>query len=131
DTDVAVAFGVARHAMTSRGHRYLRPLHLLYGLLQVDAFTQAIERLGGSPDAIETRVLAALDESDADPEAVERAGYALGYVYQVARVTEREVSLGDLWARLVRDGELAALVEVDPDDLLFVLVHGTPQPTLD
>lgn len=131
DTDVAVAFGVARHAMTSRGHRYLRPLHLLYGLLQVDTFTQALERLGGVPDAIETRVLAALDERAEDPEAVERVGYALGYVYQVARITEREVSLGDLWARIGSDDELAALLEVDPDDLLFVLVHGMPQPTLD
>ena len=61
ETDAEVALHVALHEGRSRGHEWLSSLHLLYGLLQDEAVAAAIRRSGGDPDALEDRVLAALD----------------------------------------------------------------------
>ncbi len=131
DGDSAVAFSVASHAMTSRGQSAMVPLHLLYGLLQDQTFTSAIERLGGVPDAIETRVLAELDKPITDIETASHfVGSLLSYVYAVAQATERTISIVDLWAGLTHD-DVAKLVEVDAHTLLFLLAHGIPAPEPD
>lgn len=131
DPDAAVAWGVATHELTSRGHAAMWPMHLLYGLLQVEAFTAAIERLGGKPDAIETRVLDKLATAGAvDDERVPQLAQVLGYAYAVAQHQERTITITDLWARLGRLG-IERELDVSAHELLFVLVHGMPPPPPD
>src|SRR6185295_18401248 len=58
--DAEVALHVAAHeANVSR--QEVSSLHVLYGLLQDETTTQAIATAGGNPDALEDRVLAALE----------------------------------------------------------------------
>jgi ATP-dependent Clp protease adaptor protein ClpS len=131
DSDANVVFGVAMHAVTSRGHSAMSPIHLLYGLLQDETFTGAIKQLGGDPDAIETRILGVLDAHAAeDTKGIEVVGSLLSYTYAVARQHDRKVTVVDLWARLAVLDE-AKLLEVPADELLFRLVHGMPAPPPD
>jgi ATP-dependent Clp protease adaptor protein ClpS len=131
DADASVVFGVAMHAVTTRGHTAMWPLHLIYGLLQDETFTAAIKRLGGDPDAIETRVLAALEaHAPDDPAGMDLVGHLLSYTYAVAKHHERKVTITDLWARLAVLDE-ATLLEVPAPELLFLLVHGMPAPPPD
>src|SRR5690348_1284784 len=84
DADASIAWGVATHEVTSRGHTGMWPLHLVYGMLQVETFTDAIKRVGGNPDAIENRVMGALDAATRDdPTGLEQVGHLLGYTYAV------------------------------------------------
>lgn len=131
DTDANVAFGVATHAVTARAHPAMVPLHLLYGLLQVETFTDAITKLGGSPDAIEGRVLEELEEPLAHVDLDARMlGGLLSYVYAVADATGRPITIVDLWARLALV-DVARLVEIEPHELTFLLVHGMAAPPPD
>jgi ATP-dependent Clp protease adaptor protein ClpS len=131
DADASVVFGVARHAVTTRGHTAMWPLHLIYGLLQDETFTAAIKRLDGDPDAVETRVLAALDaHTRDDPKGQELAGHVLGYSWAVAKHHDRKVTIIDLWGRLALLDE-AALLGVPGDELHFLLVHRMPAPPPD
>jgi ATP-dependent Clp protease adaptor protein ClpS len=135
DGDANVVFGVAMHAVTTRGHTAMCPLHLIYGLLQDETFTGAIKKLGGDPDAVETRVLAALDhltvaQAGENPAGGDVVGHLLSYTYAVAKHHDRKVTIVDLWARLAVLGE-AKLLEVPAHELLFLLVHGMPAPPPD
>lgn len=130
DGDAAIAWGVAVHEVTSRGHHGMWPLHLLYGMLQVEAFTDAIERVGGHPDAIENRVLGALDAAKDDAKGIEQVGHLLSYTYAVAHHHDRKITLVDLWAKLA-PLEVAKLLEVEAHELLFLLVHGMAPPAPD
>jgi ATP-dependent Clp protease adaptor protein ClpS len=131
DADANVVFGVAMHAVTSRGHAAMSPIHLIYGLLQDETFIGALKQLGGDPDAAETRVLAALDaRATEDAAGMETVGSLLSYTYAVAQHHERKVTTVDLWARLAMLDE-AKLLEVSAHDLLFLLVHGMPAPPPD
>jgi ATP-dependent Clp protease adaptor protein ClpS len=131
DADANVVFGVAMHAVTTRGHTAMSPIHLVYGLLQDETFTGAIKQLGGDPDAIETRVLAALDaRATEDAAGMETVGSLLSYSYAVAQHHERKVTIVDLWARLAVLDE-TKLLEVPVHELLFLLVHSLPMPPPD
>lgn len=131
DPDAAVAWAVATHELTSRGQPAMWPVHMLYGLLQVEAFTAAIERLGGTLDAIETRVLDKLASAGAvDDERVGQLARVLGYAYAIARHHERQITITDLWAGLAPLG-IERELDVSGHDLLFVLVHGMPAPPPD
>src|SRR5947209_8837352 len=59
DTDAAKAMQLAVRAAKPRGQ--LGDVHVLWGLLHVESFAVAIEALGGSPPAIEKRVLTAME----------------------------------------------------------------------
>jgi ATP-dependent Clp protease adaptor protein ClpS len=107
------------------------PLHLVYGMLQVETFTDAIKRVEGDPDAIENRVMGALDAAPKeDPKGLEQVGHLLGYTYAVAHHHERKITLVDLWAKLA-PLEVAKLLEIEPHELLFLLVHGMALPEAD
>jgi len=134
--DVQVALSVATHEAQAR-HQTIAPVHLLYGLLQVEAFTAAIERLGGMASAIEERVHAELDgrgqgEGEREIDEQDAAAVALGSASITAKHAGRPAGCADLWAFLIRT-DVAKLVEVPPPvALLFVLAHGhlEPSPTL-
>jgi ATP-dependent Clp protease adaptor protein ClpS len=131
DGDVSVAWGVAVHEVTSRGHTSMWPLHLVYGMLQVETFTDAIRKIGGNPDAIENRVMGALDAAPKDDaKGMEQVGHLLSYTYAVAHHYERKITLVDLWARLA-SLDVAKLLELEAHELLFLLVHGMAAPEAD
>lgn len=126
DENAAVVFSVAKHELVSRKHEALSTLHLLYGLLQDETFTDAITAVGGVPDAIETRVLAKLDEAP-EGAAVDDAIHVINRSYGISHHNGRKISVADLWLGLwATDG--AALVDVDHADLAFQLVHGMKPP---
>lgn len=136
DPDFEVALGVAEHEAKSRGHEYLSPAHLVYGLAQVDSFNAAIERLEGEPAKLEAFALDALDQQAGphDPARLYEGAHVLGYALDGARWMGRAVTCTDLWARLAATelGKAAAkAANVDPTALLFVLAHGMPEPSLD
>ncbi len=131
DGDVSIAWGVAVNEVKTRGHTGMWPLHLLFGMLQVEAFTDAIKRVGGSPDAIENRVMGALDAAAKDDaKGMEQLGHVISYTYAVAHHHERKVTLVDLWSKLA-SLDIAKLVEVEAHELLFLLVHGMAAPEAD
>jgi len=128
ETDAEVALHVALHEARSRAHAWLSSLHVLYGLLQDEGVVSAIRRSGGDPDALEDRVLAALDAHAAGAEAAREAGWILAYAVASAEHTGRATSCTDLWAALSRSSsEGAALVDavgVNRAAVLFLLFHG-------
>jgi ATP-dependent Clp protease adaptor protein ClpS len=131
DGDATIVWGVATHEVTSRGHTGLWPLHLVYGLMQVEAFTDAIKKIGGNPDAIENRVLGALDAAAKDDATgMQHVGQILSHAYAVAQHQERKITMVDLWARLASH-DVAKLLEVEAHELLFLLVHGMAMPEPD
>lgn len=130
DSDTAVVFSVAGHAMTSRGHAQMQPIHLLYGLLQDETFTGAIKTLGGDPDEIETKVLADLDALEPDPAAPAQLIDVINYSYAVASHHDRKITVADLWGRLFRTAQ-PTVGSVDTYDLYFLLTHATGQPPLE
>jgi len=119
DVDAAVAVHVAHREATER-RLPVTPTHLLYGLLQTDAFAAA---LGDRAAAIEERVLAALGERPVD--------FALGVEIEAhtsvaAQHEHRQATVADLWFRLART--TAAEFIPDPSAVLFTLVHKLPEP---
>jgi len=136
DADLEIAVTVAQHEARTRNHAHLWPLHLLHGLLQDEAFTAAIGRLGGDATAMETHVQDQLDRrrDPVDDEAGHEAAHVLGYAHWTAKSHDRPATCIDLWSRLSR-AEVAkaacAAGRVDPLALLFLLVHGMPEPTTD
>jgi ATP-dependent Clp protease adaptor protein ClpS len=133
DEDAAVVVSVATHEAGSRQHPELWPIHLLYGLMQDEAFTEAIGKLGGDATAIEHRVLAELDRRPAR-EHDEGARMETVRVLALAhRGGERKITTKDLWAYLARTttGQLVESVdarELTRHALLFALVHGMREP---
>jgi ATP-dependent Clp protease adapter protein ClpS len=128
DADAEVALHVAVHEGKQRQHEWLSSLHLLYGLLQDETVAEAIRRTGGDVEALEDRVLAALDAHQVTPQTAREAGWILAYAIGTSEHTERRASCTDLWAALAKSGsEAAALVEAAGTSLvavLFVLFHG-------
>ena len=122
DVDAAVAIHVAHREATERSLP-VSPAHLLFGLLQVDAFTAAIVKVGGDATAIEQRVTAALADRPSDGAL----GLQLEANASIAAQHEgRAATITDLWYRLART-PAAALVD-KPYELLFVLVHNLVEP---
>jgi ATP-dependent Clp protease adaptor protein ClpS len=132
DPDLDVVLAVAQHEMTSRGHGYVSPLHLLYGLVQDETFAAAIGRLAGDSSQFESFAQAGLDKHQAHDETAAQEGMlVLGYMFAAAGAQGRAATCTDLWARLVRTDAgkaAAAAAKVDPVALLFLLVHGMPEP---
>jgi len=128
EPDAEVALHVALHEARSRRHEWLSPLHILYGLLQDEAVVAAIQRAGGDPNALEDRVLAALDAHQASADAARAAAWILAYSAAVSEDTGRGASCTDLWAALSRSSsEGAALVDAAGASrvaVLFLLFHG-------
>ena len=129
DDDAGVALRVARHEAHTRGQEP-STLHVLYGLLQVDAVTAAIAAAGGDADALEDRVLAALAGGGVgEPEALERVLVRAAWT---ARQCERRIRCADLWAYLEDDRAGAVLVaqRLDRGAVLFRMTHGAVPPAL-
>jgi ATP-dependent Clp protease adaptor protein ClpS len=130
DEDAEIVFHVAWREANTR-QQQLSPLHLLYGLLQDDGFVASIARAGGDATAIEHRVLEALDVGD-PVRGHDEALDVLTRAVQVAESHGRRAGCVDLWAYLVHS-PAGALVEIAPvrrDALLFLTVHGRPEPAL-
>ncbi|MCX5746027.1 MAG: ATP-dependent Clp protease adaptor ClpS [Proteobacteria bacterium] len=132
EADVALA--VATREATQRG-QILAPLHLLYGLLQDDAFVAAIAAVGGDAAAIEHRVLDDLDALVQAPDLARRetpdnAAFAVVMARLYARHHGRPVTCADLWHAIARTtaASLVQAGEADPGKLAFVLVHGPSEP---
>ena len=130
EDDAKVVITVAMHAMKSRAHPEMWPIHLLYGLLQDEAFTSAIQKLDGDPDLAETQVLAALEERKVEPNGAPQVMSLLNHCYAVSRHLERKVSVAEL-ATYVLQTDAAAFVAVDTYELRFVLAHGMKMPPAD
>jgi len=130
DGDAQIAFTVAGHAMTSRGHAEMWPLHLLYGLLQDETFTNAIKASGGDPDAIETKVLAELDERKTDEIGARQLIDVINRAYYIAQSHERKITIVDLAGRVLAS-DAGKLVAAETFEIYFRLVHGMAPMTLD
>jgi ATP-dependent Clp protease adaptor protein ClpS len=122
DGDAEVVLHVAAHEARAR-EQPLTSLHVLYGLLQDERIVEAMRESGADPEALETRVHAALDDkTERDPDDGARV---YGYAAHHAHASERSATPRDLWAYL-RGSEAARLV--DPPTIakiLFRLCHGT------
>ena len=123
DTDADIALTVARHEARTR-QQHLGPLHLLYGLLQDERIVAALERLGRDPRACEHATLDALDAKA--PGRADIATAVLRYAIGIARGHDRLATCVDLWAAIAK--AKVSCADVDPLDVLFVLVHGEPEP---
>jgi len=127
--DAEVALHVAAHEASAR-EQELSSLHVLYGLLQDEAVTQAIATAGGDPDVLEDRVLAAL----ATPVevALDDGQWLIGRAVAMARHAERLASCVDLWAYLgdSHAGRLVDASRLDRAATLFALFHGGREPEL-
>jgi ATP-dependent Clp protease adaptor protein ClpS len=137
DADAAVALALAKKAAGDRGHPSVLPLHLLYGLVEDEKIVAAIARLEGNAQALEDRITAELDKLPRDTRDAAVLGqidFVLGVAYQSALSSKQPVTCTSLLAYLLRTG-VAKLVEevgkVSPHALLFVLVHGMPEPLTD
>lgn len=130
DGDAQVVFSVAGHAMTSRGHAEMWALHLLYGLLQDESFTGALKTQGGDPDAVETNVLAELDERKTDDAGAAQLVDVINRSYFIAQGADRKVSVVDLAGRVLAT-DAAALLGVDAYELYFRIVHDMAVPPLE
>src|SRR5207237_1331437 len=93
DEDAEIALAVARHEAKSRSQP-LAPIHVLYGLIQSEPITAAIEQLGGEVDPLVDRVLAALDRAPGHPQGEELVAYAAA----IAHAHGRPASCADLWS---------------------------------
>ena len=129
DADARAALEVARVEWGKRGVATFLPVHVLWGLLQIERFAVAIEALGGSPAAIENAVLEELDHPTLAPEEVSRV---LNHAAGAALALKREATIVGLWIGLARTNA-ATLVDVPPlssHALSFWLVHGCREPAV-
>jgi ATP-dependent Clp protease adaptor protein ClpS len=132
DGDADVAMHVAGHEARQRD-QLLTATHVLYGLVQDEQIAEAIRKTGGDVDALEDRILAALDRevTQEDADATRRA---LATAVNVAdgAGNPRRCGVVDLWAYLTRgDQALLEAAKVDRTAVLFVLFHGAPAPVVD
>lgn len=137
DEALQVALRVAAQKARTRAEP-LEPLHLLYALLRDETIRRAAERLGAKVDAIEGWVLARLDRT------LRSASSPRLYSDKAAAILELTVTPRASYGQSARLVELlAALIRVEPStveacaagglrpvDLLFLLVHGSPESEL-
>ena len=130
-TDAEVALHVAMHEATSRGQA-LSSHHVLYGLLQDETVAAAIATAGGSADALEDRVLAAMAAPTA-PEIGAHGEPITWRIEQVAALAEsrgRRATCVDLFYALA-ETRAAALCDdagLDRAAVMYALVHGGRPP---
>ena len=123
DEDAGVAVHVARHEVRTR-RQEPSTVHVLYGLLQVDAVTAAIGDAGVDAAALEDQVLAALVEGGRGE--FEALNWTLRRAEHSAQGAARQIGCADLWAYL-GDGRASAVLakaQVDRAAVLFRLAHG-------
>lgn len=133
DADAQVALHVAEHAQRSRNQATLAAAHVLYGLIQDEAIGVAIRAAGGDPEALEDRVLVALDAPADHQRAITADAQALlTHAVGSAYSHQRKVSTTDLWAYLLRTDASALLSagKLDGLTVLHILVHATQLPAL-
>jgi ATP-dependent Clp protease adapter protein ClpS len=127
--EAEVALHVAGHEARAR-RQDLSSLHVLYGLLQDEAVSEAIATAGGDAAALEDRVLAALSTPAED--ARDDGQWLLGRAVAVARHADRLASCTDLWAYLGNSyaGRLVDQSQLDRAATLFALFHGGREPEI-
>ena len=132
DPDVDLALHVASREAQSRGQA-IGSLHLLSGLLRVDAVAAAIAKLGGDAPAMEVHVLGELDRAPAGAGIDDLARRGLEGEIAAAVNQGRRATAAGVWVRLDRDVVARAVAAggVDPRALLFQLVHGYAEDDLD
>jgi hypothetical protein len=134
DGDAEVVLHVAQHECSQRGQA-LSTIHALYGLAQDETIVETLRACGHDPEALENRVLAALDEARRVeyPEVTEGFRYLYAYAIHSAHSADRQVTPVDLWAHLDDSdaGDLLEAAGISHDDVLFRLVHKHPAPSLD
>jgi ATP-dependent Clp protease adapter protein ClpS len=127
-TEMQVVLHVANHEATTR-RQQLAPMHLAYGLLQDDAFVEAVKASEGDADAIEARILSEMDRGVMDLMAgseVPEAVMAVAHASATAQMAGRTATCADLFGHLLRThgGPLFDEPPLNPHALLFLLVHG-------
>jgi ATP-dependent Clp protease adaptor protein ClpS len=132
--DAAVVVSVATHEAGSRNHPEIWPIHLLYGLMQDEAFTEAIGKLGGDASTIENRVLAELDRRPAREHDEGARVEAMRVLAMAHHGGDRKMTCKDLWAYLARTTtgnlvERAETPDVTRHALVFTLAHGMREPS--
>lgn len=137
DEDAEIALHLAAHEAGSR-REAVAPIHLLFALVQDQTVADAIRKSGGDVEAIEDRLFAALETTDApgrqkgeSDEYTAEATAAIAWAVYPARGADRRATCVDLWGGLLRvDSGVAALLEaggVEPAEVLFTLVHGVAE----
>jgi ATP-dependent Clp protease adaptor protein ClpS len=136
DTDAEVALHVAQHECKNRGQA-LSSIHILYGLIQDETIVAALRDAGHDPEALETRVLAALDGAtpspDPDLDVTERVQLLYARALYSAQTANRKATCIDLWAYLA-ESDAAALLDgtnIAHVDVLFRLYHRHGPQRLD
>lgn len=119
DADAEVVLHVAAHEARSRGGD-LTSVHVLYGLLQDERITAAMREAGVDPDALEDRVLRALDAATGE-DAHDVYGRAAAH----ANHAERRATTTDLWAYLRGTAAAQLLDNSVLARVLFQLCHGS------
>jgi ATP-dependent Clp protease adaptor protein ClpS len=132
--DAAIVVSVATHEAGTRHHPEIWPIHLLYGLMQDEAFTEAIAKLGGDASAIETRVLAELDRRPAREHDEGARLEAMRVLAMAHHGGDRKMTCKDLWAYLARTttGQLVESEEAKDltrHALVFAFAHGMREPS--
>jgi ATP-dependent Clp protease adapter protein ClpS len=122
DVDATVAIHVAHREAMER-NLPVTPIHLLYGLLQVESFTAALAKLSMDAAAIEQRAAAHLGDK---PTNASEAMQLQAHASVAAEHEGRSATTTDLWYRLARTS--AAELVGNAHGLLFVLVHGMTEP---
>lgn len=129
DEDAGIAIHVARHEAETR-RQAPSTLHLLYGVLQVEAVAAAIGEAGGDASALEDRVLAGLAAGGAGE--LEALDGILRRAEHSAQSEGRRITVADLWAYLAVGQAASALTAANVERLpvLFRLIHGAGPPAL-
>jgi ATP-dependent Clp protease adapter protein ClpS len=132
DADVELALHVATREAQARGQA-VGQLHLLHGLLRVDAVGAAIAKLGGDAPAMELHVLGELDRAVAGAGLDDDARSGLERAIATAVYHDRHATVAGVWVRLDRAlvARAAAAGGIDARELRFQLVHGYGETDLD
>ncbi|WAS97961.1 ATP-dependent Clp protease adaptor ClpS [Nannocystis punicea] len=126
--DAEVVIAVAGHAGYSRDHRFLCPLHVLYGLLQDPRIAAAVGIEGA--EAVEAAALNELDRGE--PPRAEAVALSQLLAHADAGARGRGgISCVDLWAGLTRSETAASQLlrgcGVDMVAVLTSLCHGSAE----
>ena len=125
DADANAALVVAWREASARGAASPGPAALLWGLLQDEAFTAALARVGGVPAETEGRALAALDR---DAAHARDGNLVIARASLQARSQGRVATCTDLWIGVARTPAAEMVSPASPHALSFLLVHGCEEP---
>lgn len=130
DGDAEVALHVAGHEARTRGQP-LTAYHILYGLLQDEAITDAVRSIECDPDALEDRVIAELDRIPAGSiELTDDANELLGHAAGAAHHHGRKAGRVDLAVHVQKSEAAPVLDAASWVSVVFLLVHGRKEPQI-